>query len=209
MRNKAIDIAYQYAINGNIGDITLVKLADDLSVSRRSLYRVFTGKNDLLFEVYKRMVKELLNDAHCLNYNSECELKSNDDKSCLTTNDLSCGYSLVENGIKNMINVFIMNPNKIKYITMYDSIPNKPDELLIEQNDFYRKCDFTYKFLLVGIKDGSIRSDLDAYKTSCIILETVIGFMARYIDLSNENFSSYMGPEDLCMFISMIMNYIK
>ncbi len=211
MRYDVIKKAYEYAINGNISDITFVKIADDLDVSRRSLYRIFENKNELLFEVYKLVLTDLLENAHCLNYKKEqCEIDLLvREHQCLTTNDLDCGYSLVENGIKNMISVFMKNPNKLKYIIMYDSIPNKSKNLLELQNDFYRKCDFTYNFILIGKKDGSISSKVDAYKLSCIILETVLGFMSRYIDLSNKEFSSYLQSTDLCLFISMIMNYVK
>ncbi len=211
MRYEVIKKAYEYAVNGNIVDITFVKLADDLNVSRRSLYRVFENKNELLFEVYKLIISDLLEHAHCLNYKgNDCEYSlSNEEVQCLANRDLNSGYFLVENGVKNMISVFLNNPNKLKYITTYDSIPNKSTHLLKLQNEFYRKCDFTYNFIIIGQKDGSIKSKEDPYKLSCIILETVLGFMSRYIDLSNNEFSSYLQSKDFCLFISMIMNYLN
>ncbi len=213
MKNSVVNKAYEYAIDGNISDITFVKISQDLNVSRRSLYRVFTNKTELLFEVYKRIVNELLEMAHCLNginNSNKCDLiEESLLHSCLANQDLSSGYDLVGNGVRNMINVFISNPSMLKYITMYDAIPNKSEKLLRLQNEFYRKCNFTYNFILEGKKDGSITCDVDAYKLSCIILETVIGFMARYIDLSNESFSSYLKSEDLCLFINMIMMSLK
>lgn len=193
MKESVIEIGYKYALIGDLNDISFVKIAGELGISRRSIYRMFANKEEFLFEIYKRIIDELLDEAHNLNKLS----------------DLDSGFDKTICAVHNMIRVFLDNTSKLKYITKYDAIPKKSSELLITQSEFYRKCDFTYGFIVEGIGDKTIRNDIDAYKMSCIILEIVIGYVSRYIDLSYEEYSLYLNEEDLYTLANLISCYLK
>lgn len=193
MREEVIKLAYDYAIKYDIDEISLVKISNDLNISRRSIYRIFDNKHDLMYEVYKIIVDELLEEAHELN-------KSNKGDN---------GLILVREAMSNMIRVFLANPHKIKYITKFDALKIEDEELIEKKSIFYRKCDFTHGYLKIGVEDNSIKTKIDPYKMSCVLLETIIGIVSRYHDIANVGHSQYMDEEDIYSFVDVLSLYLS
>ncbi len=193
MKEQAIKQAYYYATTQSLESISLVKISNDLNISRRSLYRIFTNKYDLMFEVYKLIIDELLDEAHSLN-------KSNVEKD---------GYHQTILAMHNMIDVFLRNGKKLKYITKFDALDIKNSKILKEKNEFYRKCDFTYGFLVQGVADKSISDKIEPYKMSCVILENIIGVVSRFLDVDKPEFTDYMETKDVYSLVDIYAAYLK
>ncbi len=193
MREKVIEQAYHCAMSYDIEDVSLVKISSELNISRRSIYRMFTNKNELAFEVYKIVIDELLSEAHDLNKFNKC----------------SDGYNLTLEAMQNMIKVFLNNPKKINYVTKFDAINIIDKNILEDKNDFYRKCDFTYGFLKQGVSDKSIKPTIEPYKMSCIILETILGVVSRFHILDKEEYVDYMCREDIYELVNVFKCYLR
>lgn len=193
MKNRVITKAYECAILNDIEDISLVKISNDLEISRRSLYRMFNDKYELMYEVYKIIIDELLVEAHKLNEENNC----------------NNGYECTIQAMGNMISVFLNNPKKIKYITKFDALNIESTSILKEKNNFYRKCDFTYGALIKGVGDGSINLSVEPYKMSCVILETIMGVVSRFHDLDKEEYTDYMDRKDIYKLIDVFACYLK
>lgn len=193
MKERVILKAYEYAMTQDLESISLVKISNDLEISRRSLYRIFKDKYELMFEVYKIIIDELLIEAHILN-------EKNFERD---------GYHQTLQAMNNMIKVFLERPKKIKYITKFDALNIDDSDLLKEKNDFYRKCDFTYGFLVKGVDDGSVKSSVEPYKMSCVILESIIGLVSRFHDVDKEEYTDYMEKEDIYSIIDVYASYLR
>lgn len=193
MREKVILKAYEYAVFDDLENVSLVKISDDLDISRRSLYRMFEDKYELMFEVYKLIIDELLIEAHNLN----------------EKNKQIDGFNCTIQAMKNMIYVFLKNPKKIKYITKFDALNIENSSMLTEKNNFYRKCDFTYGALIKGVDDGSVKSTVEPYKMSCVILETIMGVVSRFHDLDKIEYTDYMDSKDIYELIEVFACYLK
>lgn len=193
MREEVILKAYKYALESDIEGISLVKISNDLNISRRGLYRMFQDKNDLMFEVYKIIIDELLCEAHTLNKD----------------NLITDGYHHTIQAMHNMITVFLNNPSKIKFITKFDALNIDDTKILTSKNNFYRKCDFTYGALIEGVNDGSVTSNIDPYKMSCIILEAIFGVVSRFHDLNKKEYVDYMNEKDIYELINVFGCYLK
>ncbi len=192
-RETVIELAYSHAVNGDIENISFVKLADELETSRRGLYRTFENKHDLLFEVYKRVLDSLIEEVHT----------TNNLEGCVT------GYDKTIAVIENMVKVFVSNPNKVQYIVKYDAIADKSTKLLQIQNEYYKEKNFTQSYLKLGVEDGSVNITIDSYRTSCVILESIIGFTSRYLELAHREFSYYLDQKDLDIFVNAYKKLLK
>lgn len=193
MKEEVIKQAYHYATTQSLESISLVKISNDLDISRRGIYRLFTDKYELMYEVYKIIIDELLIEAHALNY----------------VNEEKDGYHHTIQAMHNMIYVFLRNGKKIKYITKFDALDITDSKLLRDKNDFYRKCDFTYGFLKQGVSDGSITSKIEPYKMSCVILENIIGVVSRFLDVDKPEYTDYMEDSDIYSIVDVYAAYLK
>ncbi|MFV0499543.1 MAG: TetR/AcrR family transcriptional regulator [Bacilli bacterium] len=193
MKEEVILRAYAYAVNEDLESISLVMISNDLNISRRKIYRLFKDKHELMFDVYKIIVDELLLEAHTLNKKNK---KTN-------------GYKEVLQAMENMIKTFLNNPKKIKYITKFDALKIDDKEILKKKNDFYRKCDFTQGALYKGVADGSIHNVVNPYRMSCVILEVIIGLVSRYLDTEKEEFIDYMDEKDIYEIIKVYACYLE
>lgn len=192
MKNDIIDVAYKCAIEDGLDNVSLTKVAQLLYVSRRNIYRFFADKEELMFEVYKRVLGELIDEAAQLN----------------KLNDHLDGYNQSVLAIENMITVFLDNPSKIKYVSQFDALNIKNLELLEEKNEFYLRCAFTYSFLKKGVNDGTISKEINPFRMGCVILESVLGIVVRVYDFDKNMFKNYMDKEMIYDLVDIFGSYL-
>ncbi len=192
--NPIIKIAYDMVCNEGQVDISMVELSKRADVSRRSLYRLFNDKLDLLLELYIVIYEELMHEVKKLN---DEQVKGKK------------GYNKTIISIQNMISVFLSNKNKIKFIIYYDSLDNKSEIQIKKQLMTYKRIDFTIMYLRTGHLDGSIKKSLNPYDASCFILESILGLITRFMYFNNGKMNGYIKEKYIYEMIKMFQIYLK
>lgn len=166
-KNKIIEEAEKQFIENGIANTHMKDIAESIGINRRTLYRYYTTKEELAFEIEMIVMEKIQN------YLNE-KIKDENDKNGF---EKLCSY--FEN-----VNVFDIR-DQLKFTAEFDryfsdEYPNKELEKKFLESIEPTK-EKLYQYIDEGIKDGSLRNDLDTEDIYHFISQNFISMFQRLI----------------------------
>jgi len=175
-RNAIIEAARKLFLEKGIEHATMKEIAQEAELSKAALYLYFQNKEELTFELLHislTKIQELIDSA---------------------TERGQDGYSKLAAAAEEFRRMFREEPEYIYFSLVMEryasSIANnlpssqRSLELIMDIQDRLEEL------LREGIKDGSVRADLDPQKTAALILHMATSFMQR-VSMMQESFLKY------------------
>lgn len=147
--NFIVKEAKKMMLKSSIDEVTMQKLAKDLGIGEASLYRYFGKKENIVINVAISMWKEISNRYF---------------ENILISKELT-GIECIRRYLESFKNLYEKDIKFILFVKNFDNYIQKSGmtvEQLKEYNDLFEqlKEKFIYYYSM-GVKDGTIRSDLD------------------------------------------------
>ncbi len=144
--------------------VEMKDIADTLGISRSTLYRHFTNKLDIAFDIIRRYIVELYSIS-------------------LPLTEDSSGYQYVAAYLPALLNRLFDSLDRVRLILEFDILYNSRTPVTPRMERYeaffrdYRAPLFAY--VTRGIEDGSIRGDIPAQKLVYILNNTCISLTQR------------------------------
>lgn len=177
-------------------------VAKKAGLSRASLYRYFTSKEELAFAIERHFYQEILLPQH----------RERLEKARGT------GYDKIAYNLRLIVTSYQVYPDYYKFTGAFDHYFNyrrPPEELAEEMQQIFNKGfdeDPMITFIKEGISDGSLRPDLDAHMTAKTIDQTLLSFCQRIAARSEEVALEFniANPDQMVEnLVTIILNGIK
>ncbi|AFG36397.1 TetR/AcrR family transcriptional regulator [Spirochaeta africana] len=201
-RLKLLDAAEQLFLQHGIQAVTMQQIAARAGLSRVTLYKHFSGKDELLFAVEIRILQEFHQSGEL--YTTGADNRSLADVSALIR---------LEHKLTGYLAYFRRHRHHFRFVGLFDqhysiSYPNQ--ELEQQYRQALSGFSNTVQLLAQGIRDGSMRSDIDPHATSAFIgnvfIATAHRIAAREAILAREhNLDMQVLP---VMFCEMVLRSI-
>lgn len=167
-KEKIIKTAEKIFLEEGLFNASMDHIAKSAGFTRRTLYRYFDKKEDLAFEVTNRLLKAW----HDYQLEVFQTLKGQ-------------GLDMLNDFISELIHFMSDQHDLMNYLGEFDfyfkdlTSINLSANPLGENQDIIESDHFINRILEVGIKDGSIKSDLDVGLTEATISQVLWGFGQR------------------------------
>ncbi len=143
-----------------------------LPISRRTLFRLFESREELLFEIYKKAALFL---------NTEVRKDQ-----ALIDSSLSRTEG-IEKRIESIIKVLITYEKHTQFIVEFDALDKVSDKVYEGYSEFYQKINYIYYLLEEQYRDDGYSKE-ELYRLSFLILETSFGLVYRLITTARSNY---------------------
>lgn len=191
-KDDIIEIIFERGLDLGVNNITIDAFLEIIPISRRTLYRMFTTKDQLLFEIYKKASTALTKKISKTQPIPVYEKR----------------HEAIQENIKGMINTFIEYERYTIFIVEFDSYV-KMDEAVIEMyNQFYSQLDYMYLFLDRIYIDERYSKEL-LYQMSFLVLETCLGLVYRYLSAVRSNYQARIDSKIVTDISYGLMSIIK
>ncbi|MFV0379839.1 MAG: TetR/AcrR family transcriptional regulator [Anaerorhabdus sp.] len=167
-KKDIIEAAKELFINKGLYLTTMSDIAQEIGITRRTLYRYFKTKEELAFEIEILLFSDLYNFQNKIYQNLN-----------------GTGIEKLEVFLEEMLNYVKKNSNIIKFSGVFDYYFKKeyPNQIqtqrflsMISSNDYLLE-----KIIEDGINDGSMRSDLDCKLTGLTISNVLLSLSQRIL----------------------------
>lgn len=197
-REEIISAAQELFLQHDFLNVGIKDICALAGVSRVTFYKYFHSIDELAFEVQINVMSEMLD---YINRNFE---------------DAGTGLQKLENMLHVWSGFVRGHPNHMKYIGFFDHYYRnrhlKPE--LTERYQYYVQRERSgmklTELIRQGMKDGTIRDDLDANQISAAIFETMIGYFQRLSSIG-EMIKQEHGVEPMDItktMLDMILSYV-
>lgn len=166
-REEIILAGKELFLKSNFLNVNIKDVCNLAGISRVTFYKHFKSIDELIFEVQIDILNNMtrfISDRDSLN---------------------ATGRERIETMLYAWIEFGKLNKSYIKFIILFDLYYEsfeKNAELKSQYENFVstsKNKDFFNSAISVGIKDGSLRSDLDTVKTGYYIFQTIMGLLQR------------------------------
>lgn len=165
-REEIIAAARELFLERDLPGVTMTDLEERTGISRVTLYKYFKSIHEIAFEVQMRVMKEL------------CEPAPGEVIEGRT------GLERLRNWLLRRVRASLANPNLVRFTALFDHYYRSayPDPKLQEEYRRFLQSMVTLRRLVEeGVRDGSIRSDLDTETLTHLLGHAQMGMLQRLI----------------------------
>lgn len=180
-RERIIEAAEMKFIQNGIENVSISAIADKARITRKTMYMYFTDKHDLAWAVFEKFLEDLKDEVT----GSDNIIGGN-------------GFQRLEVFVMKAINQLEAHPDHFRFLGEFNSLYAReynPTVVrqLIEQH-WEEAYNIVTRLVREGIADGSLRSDLDANRTSAALLNMINGVSTRFALLGDQITQEYGMP---------------
>ncbi|MBE0696055.1 MAG: TetR/AcrR family transcriptional regulator [Anaerolineaceae bacterium] len=166
-RERILDAAEALFIQSGIEGVTLADIARSARLSRVTLYEYFPDKKEIAWAIFQKVVREM-RDA------------SGEQQSLAE----GSGYQKLEAFVDRMMGLLNTHPNQLHYIAVFNFLYGNDGGAarmrdILEQNwpGYYG---LPADWIHAGIRDGSIRANVDPDLTAAALFNLLAGMSSRF-----------------------------
>ena len=195
-KQTVIEVAEELFLTQGLVATEMKEIAERALISRSTLYRMFDSRESLAFYVADKCLHELFDIKPLDTYGVN---KTGFEILCAYTNDL--------------VGIMVEKRRYLKFLSEFDHLfmgdyPDTPEaRKFIEFNQQRHDRKMLMDILSIGVKDGSIRSDIDINMLELAIGNTLLGVAQRIVVREENYLQEYgYGQEILYAVIELILN---
>jgi AcrR family transcriptional regulator len=165
-RDRILMIAEQLFIRDGVDNISIADIADAVGMTRATIYRYFANRVEIAWALQRRYSENLISTM------------SSD-----ATNERLPGVTRLRAMLQGFCDYYFQYPERALYFTQFDRMyTTQADNVQLQElkrNDAQIINDPISNVIAVGVRDGSLRADLDPQKTSTTIYTMIWGLERR------------------------------
>ncbi len=173
-REIIIESALEYFLKEGINTASMFGLEKYTNCTRRTIYRYFESKMDIMFEVYKIIFIKLSNTVI-------------ERRKALTTNDIR---EKLYQTVNIIIDTFLEFPNEVRYIIEFDAKKANSKRIQKEHAQLMNEVEFTLQILKEGVEKGVIKKEYEIWQISFLVLESLMSIVYRYLTVNDKKYFS-------------------
>ncbi|MFV0441366.1 MAG: TetR/AcrR family transcriptional regulator [Lachnospirales bacterium] len=199
VKNEVINSVLDYAKDNEITNLTVRDISKFTTVTRRTIYRYFENRNDLLFEVYKRAILDL-NDVIKNYRNSAIEQSHNS----------SDYFNNIHIGLVALVNALMDYSHLVKVIVECDSILKKEENIDIDKKfaDVVSSMDYIVGVLRTAVSNKAINNDFDVEQLAFLIYDSFLGTVYRHI-ITKDKYNDRINKESVYKIVDVYWCYFQ
>jgi AcrR family transcriptional regulator len=165
-RDRILMIAEQLFIRDGVDNVSIADIADAVCMTRATIYRYFANRVEIAWALQRRYSENLISTM------------SSD-----ATNERLPGVTRLRAMLQGFCDYYFQYPERALYFTqfdrMYTTLADNAQLQELKRNDAQIINDPISNVITVGVRDGSLRVDLDPQKTSTTIYTMIWGLERR------------------------------
>ncbi len=165
-RDRILMIASQLFMRNGIDNVSIADIADAVGMTRATIYRYFANRVEIAWALQRRYSENLISTI------------SSD-----ATNERLPGVTRLRAMLQGFCDYYFQYPERALYFTQFDRMyttqADNAQLQALERNDAQIINDPISNVIAVGVRDGSLRADLDPQKTSTTIYTMIWGLERR------------------------------
>jgi len=166
-RDRILMIASQLFMRNGIDNVSIADIADAVGMTRATIYRYFANRVEIAWALQRRYSENLISTM------------SSD-----ATNERLPGVTRLRAMLQGFCDYYFQYPERALYFTqferMYTTQEDNEQLQALKRNDAQIINDPISNVIAVGVRDGSLRADLDPQKTSTTIYTMIWGLERRF-----------------------------
>ncbi|NBU63635.1 MAG: TetR/AcrR family transcriptional regulator [Chloroflexia bacterium] len=164
-RERILMTAEQLFTRDGISNVSIADIADAVGMTRATIYRYFANRIEIAWALQRRYSENLINS-----------MPSD------VTNANLLGLTRLRALLRGFCDYFFQYPERALYVAQLDRLQVNPEDnaqlVELRRNDMQTE-DPIAAIIVLGIRDGSLRANLDANKTSTTIYTMIWGLERR------------------------------
>lgn len=165
-RDRILIIAEQLFIRDGVDNVSIVDIADAIGMTRATIYRYFANRVEIVWALQRRYTENLI-----------------DSMPSDATNERLLGVTRLRAMLQGFCDYYFQYPERALYFTQFDrTLTTQADNAQLQElkrNDAQIINDPVSRMITIGVRDGSLRANLDPYKTSTTIYTMIWGLERR------------------------------
>jgi AcrR family transcriptional regulator len=165
-RDRILMIASQLFMRNGIDNVSIADIADAVGMTRATIYRYFANRVEIAWALQRRYSENLISTM------------SSD-----ATNERLPGVTRLRAMLQGFCDYYFQYPERALYFTQFDRMyttqADNAQLQALKRNDAQIINDPISNVIAVGVRDGSLRADLDPQKTSTTIYTMIWGLERR------------------------------
>lgn len=167
-RDRILMIASQLFIRDGVDNVSIADIADAVGMTRATIYHYFANRVEIAWALQRRYSENLISAM------------SSD-----ATNERLPGVTRLRAMLQGFCDYYFQYPERALYFTQFDRMDTtQTDKAQLQErkrNDAQIINAPISNVIVVGVRDGSLRADLDPQKTSTTIYTMIWGLERRLI----------------------------
>lgn len=164
-RDRILMTAAQLFTRDGINNVSIADIADAVGMTRATIYRYFANRIEIAWALQRRYSENLISS-----------MPSD------VTNQRLPGVTRLRAMLRGFCDYYFQYPERALYVAQLDRMQVNADDHAqlneLRRNDVHAEDPIT-EIVLVGIRDGSLRANLDPHKTSATIYTMIWGLERR------------------------------
>ncbi len=173
-RDRILMTAEQLFIRDGIDNVSIADIADAVGMTRATIYRYFANRVEIAWALQRRYTENLI-----------------DSMPSDATNERLPGVTRLRATLQGFCDYYFQYPERALYFTQFDRMHTTQEDNVqlqeLKRNDAQIINDPVSQLIVIGMRDGSLRANLDPHKTSTTIY-TIIWGLERRLGVSAATF---------------------
>lgn len=173
-RDRILMTAEQLFIRDGINNVSIADIADAVGMTRATIYRYFANRIEIAWALQRRYAESLI-----------------DSMPSEANNERLPGVTRLRAMLRGFCDYYFQYPERALYFTQFDRMHTTQEDNLqiqeLKRNDTQIINDPISQVITIGVRDGSLRANLDPHKTSTTI-HTIIWGLERRLAASSATF---------------------
>jgi len=166
-KEKIVHTAFNLLIKESFTKVSMKDIAKKARISRQTLYKYFPTIDDIVAEIEERVGKHALSEV------------VKQFQSLASSN----GRQAIINMLKSVFDFGMNYPDETYFATLFDIYNrsrNDKERIGSKIIQRFRESHLGYNAMAAGMKDGSIRADIDAQLVSALLFNEAIAMTLRF-----------------------------
>lgn len=174
--DRILDAAEDLFIRYGIDRISMGKIADATRISRKTIYEYFANKQEIAWAIFQKFSQGAATEAtHMISPNLN-------------------GYQNIENFLFQVGKLLETSPEHMRFIVEFNTLYAREGNASRVQQLHASQSRQINELILMGIKDGSLRNDLDPKLEGAAILNLLAALNSRFSLLDAQIAEEYGYP---------------
>jgi len=174
--DRILDAAESLFIKHGIDLISIGEIADEARISRKTIYEYFPNKQEIAWAIFQKFSQETISTVE------SWPLPGNN------------GYQNIESFLFRIVDMLETNPEHMRFIVEFNVLYAKEGNSARVQQMYVAQSQKLCQLVQMGIKDGSLRSDLNPDLECSAMLNLLAALNNRFALLGNRIAEEYGYP---------------
>ncbi|HRJ57417.1 MAG TPA: TetR/AcrR family transcriptional regulator [Anaerolineales bacterium] len=174
--DRILDAAEDLFIRYGIDRISMGKIADTARISRKTIYEYFANKQEVAWAIFQKFSQSAATEARHM-----------------TSSNLN-GYQNIEHFLFQVGDLLETSPGHMRFIVEFNTLYAREGNATRVHQLHELQSRQIHQLILMGIKDGSLRNDLDPKLEGTAILNMLAALNSRFSLLDAQIAEEYGYP---------------